>query len=225
MHAVPYRGRTRASNPASRADERRWSPAGVGWTFAKRDTGHMGEAAGSDRRAEFRAIFRNEDRFREWYEVAARRLYGYLFGRCGGDAALTEDLTQQAFLQAVRKRDTYAGEADLTTWLIAIGRNVFIDHVRRVDREERQRLQLIARDGSIDERDSFEHRADQREAIVRALAELPTSQRAALVLHHFDGMSIASVAQALDRSEGAVEQLLHRGRARFRQVVAEADLG
>ena len=106
----------------------------------------MHAATVDDRRIEFQAIFEDEERFRSWYDVAARRLYRYLYGRCGGDQALTEELTQQAFLHAVRHRDSYDGRADPITWLIAIGRNVLIDHVRQLAREERRRLRLVLRE-------------------------------------------------------------------------------
>ena len=127
----------------------------------------MNAATVDDRRAEFRAIFEDEDRFRGWYDVAARRLYRYLYGRCGGDVTLTEELTQQAFLQAVRNRDTYDGRADPITWLVAIGRNVLIDHARRVEREERRRLRLVVREIRANELDPGPPSRDEREPCSR----------------------------------------------------------
>jgi RNA polymerase sigma factor (sigma-70 family) len=185
----------------------------------------MHAATVEDRRSEFRAIFADEDRFRDWYEVAARRLYRYLFGRCGGDVALTEELTQQAFLHAIRHRETYDGRADPMTWLIAIGRNALIDHVRRVEREERQRLRLVVREIPADELGRARPSRDERELIVAALAGLAPAQRTALVLHYVDGQSVRNIARELGRSEGAVEQLLNRGRTRFRELYEEADGG
>jgi RNA polymerase sigma-70 factor (ECF subfamily) len=185
----------------------------------------MQAATVDDRRAEFRAIFGDEVRFRNWYDIAARRLYRYLYGRCGADAMLTEELTQQAFLQAVRHRDRYDGRSDPMTWLIAIGRNVLIDHVRRVEREERRRLRLIVREIPADQFGPALPPRDEREAIVAALAGLAPAQRAALVLHHVDGLSVRETARSLRRSEGAVEQLLNRGRGRFRELYEEADHG
>ena len=39
--------------------------------------------------------------FRGFYERALPRIYGYFLHRCGGPAALAEDLTQETFLAAV----------------------------------------------------------------------------------------------------------------------------
>jgi RNA polymerase sigma-70 factor (ECF subfamily) len=185
----------------------------------------MHAASAADRRAEFRAIFDDERHFRTWYDVAARRLYRYLFGRCGGDVALTEELTQQAFLQAIRRREAYDGRADPMTWLIAIGRNALIDHVRRVEREERRHLRLLVRVLPSGEPGGDRQSRDEQQLILDVLAGLPLSQRTALVLHHVDGLSVREVAKALGRSEGAVEQLLNRGRGRFRALYEEADRG
>jgi RNA polymerase sigma-70 factor (ECF subfamily) len=187
--------------------------------------GQVEPRAEPDRRLELERIFGDEGAFRAWYEVAARRLYAYLFGRCGGDASLAEDLTQQAFLQAVRYRDSYDGRSDPVTWLIAIGRNRLIDHLRQQEREERRRLRLVVREIPALRSPESPRSHDERADIVDALRRLPASQRAALILHHVDDLSIREVATTLHRTEGAVEALLSRGRARFREIYEEADRG
>jgi RNA polymerase sigma-70 factor, ECF subfamily len=187
--------------------------------------GQVEPRAEPDRRLELERIFGDEGAFRSWYEVAARRLYAYLFGRCGGDASLAEDLTQQAFLQAVRHRESYDGRSDPMTWLIAIGRNRLIDHLRREEREERRRLRLVVREIPVSRSYETMRSYDERADIVDALRRLPAGQRAALILHHVDDLSIHEVATTLHRTEGAVEALLSRGRARFREIYEETDRG
>ena len=185
----------------------------------------METRAEPDRRLELERIFADEAAFRAWYDVAARRLYAYLFGRCGGDPTLAEDLTQQAFVQAVRHRDSFDGRSDPITWLIAIGRNRLIDHLRQQEREERRRLRLVVREipvsgGAVGPGPGA---GDERADIVNALHRLPAAQRAALILHHVDGLPVREVAIALHRTEGAVEALLSRGRAGFRAIYEESD--
>lgn len=187
--------------------------------------GQVDSRAVPDRRLELERTFEDEDAFKLWYEVAARRLYAYLFGRCGGDPSLAEELTQQAFLQAVRHRDSYDGRSDPLTWLIAIGRNRLIDHLRREEREERRHLRLIVREISAPRSSEYMQSHDERADILDVLRQLPAGQRAALILHHVDDLSVRDVASALHRSEGAVEALLSRGRARFREIYEEVDRG
>ena len=184
------------------------------------------ERRNAERRNELDTIFADERTFREWYDLAARRVYAYLFGRCGGEASLAEELTQLTFIDAIRHRGTYDGRADAITWLIAIGRNRLLDHLRRQEREERRRLRVVVREIAIEDRhDAAWHEMEDRDQIVQALRRLPASQRAALILHHVDGLSVRDVAIAMRRSQTAVESLLSRGRERFRMVYEERDRG
>lgn len=184
------------------------------------------EPGSAERRSELHAIFADERQFRPWYDVAARRVYAYLFGRCGGDASLAEELTQLTFMDALRRRDTYDGRADAVTWLIAIGRNRLLDHLRRLEREERRHLRLVVREvrPADGDRAAWQTHED-REDIVRAMRQVPATQRAALILHHVDGLPVRDIALAMGRSQTAVESLLSRGRERFRTVYEDHDRG
>ena len=184
------------------------------------------ERGSAERRTEFHALFADERRFREWYDVAARRVYAYLFGRCGGEASLAEELTQLTFIDAIRHRETYDGRADSVTWLIAIGRNRLLDHLRRQEREERRRLRIVVREIAVgDGHEAAWDTLEDRDQIVRAMRLLPATQRAALILHHVDGLPVREVAIAMQRSQTAVESLLSRGRERFRMVYEERHRG
>ena len=184
------------------------------------------EPGSAERRTEFHAIVVDERKFREWYDVAARRVYAYLFGRCGGEASLAEELTQLTFIDAIRHRETYDGRADSITWLIAIARNRLLDHLRRQEREERRRLRIVVREIAVgDGQDAAWHTLEDRDQIVRAMNLLPANQRAALILHHVDGLPVREVAIAMQRSQTAVESLLSRGRERFRMVYEERHRG
>ena len=68
--------------------------------------------------------------FRELVQQHNKRLYRFIFRHIGhsGDA---EDLTQQAFVEAVRVYETYRGEAKLSTWLYGIAINLVRNHLNR----------------------------------------------------------------------------------------------
>jgi RNA polymerase sigma-70 factor, ECF subfamily len=178
-----------------------------------------------DRAAEFTSVFRDERAFRRWYDTAAPRVYAYLYGRCGSDSDLAEELTQQTFLQAVRNRDTYAGRADSTTWLIAIARSRLADHFRHLERDGRRHLNLV-REIAAHEIDVEAWRAhDERAAIRAALGRLTPVQRAALIFRYVDGLSVREVAHALGRSDKSAEALIARARDAFREQYGDRDRG
>jgi RNA polymerase sigma-70 factor (ECF subfamily) len=156
------------------------------------------------RAGELSAIFATEATFRAFYERALPRIYGYLFHRCGGDRSVAEELTQQAFSDAVRQRNTFDGRADPLTWLTAIARHKLADHYRRLDREEHRRLRLVVKEIAADREGHAWRRTDEREAIVRALGTLPALQRAVLVLHYADGLSVRDISRELAKSESSI---------------------
>src|SRR5919199_733219 len=63
---------------------------------------------------------------------------------------------------------------------------------------------------------------DERDRIVALLRRLPTKQRAALVLRHYEGLPDAEIARLLGSSEVSVRTNAHRGMATLRRLLAEA---
>jgi len=177
-----------------------------------------------DRAQELAAVFADPVAFRSWYDTAVVRVYGYLYGRCGGDMHLAEELTQQTFLQAIRHWQGFDGRSDPVTWLCSIARNKLTDHYRELDRQERRQLRLIVREIEMADVEVDREVAD-REAVLEALRGLPPLQRAALILRYVDGLSLREVAAALGRSEDATESLLRRAKERFREMYPEASDG
>jgi RNA polymerase sigma-70 factor, ECF subfamily len=178
----------------------------------------------AERTEQLAAAFADPTAFRRWYDDAVVRVYGYLHGRCGGDADLAEELTQQTFIQAVRHWRSFDGRSDTVTWLCSIARYRLVDHYRQIDRQQRRHLRLVVRELTIDD-GGFQGSRDDREAVLAALRALPELHRAALVLRFVDGLSVREVADALGRSEDATESLIRRAKDRFRAIYPEASDG
>lgn len=173
--------------------------------------------ATSERSASLARVFASEDEFRAFYERTLPRIYGYLVHRCDGDSSVAEELTQQTFIEAVRQRRAFDGRADPLTWLTAIARHKLADHYRRRGNEERRRVRLVVKEIAADNEGRAWRQIDEREAIVRALGTLPTLQRAVLVLHYADGLSVREISGELGKSESSVESLMTRARDAFRR--------
>lgn len=178
----------------------------------------VGEAA--DATLSFAELVGNEARFRVWYDEALPRVYHYLLARCG-DQSVAEEVTQEAFIEAVRSRRRFEGRSDPVTWICAIGRNRLADHVRRDHRDGTRHLRLI--NAQSDRDPSAWHQSDVREDVERALATLTPEHRLALMLRYRDGMRVREVAGLLRRSESATESLLSRAREGFRRAYEGTD--
>jgi RNA polymerase sigma-70 factor (ECF subfamily) len=142
---------------------------------------------------------------------------GYL-AHLTGEQALADDLTQATFLSVIRARGRFEAGARFKPWLFAIATNAAKDQLRRPRTE-----QLTAKGDLPD--------AAAEPALIRdtglermvqtALSRLPESQREAIVLHRFSGLSFAEVAELLGVTEAAVKVRAHRGYEKLRELLAD----
>ncbi|HET7726957.1 MAG TPA: sigma-70 family RNA polymerase sigma factor [Candidatus Limnocylindrales bacterium] len=169
--------------------------------------------------------FSSERAFRAWYDAALPRVYGFVLAHAAGDRELTEEITQQTFIDALRDHARFDGRSDVVTWLCAIARHKLADHYRQLDRQERRRLRLVVRELSEGGETSAWSAAEDRAEVEAALRTLPAMQRAALVSFYVDGLSMREIGRLVGRTETAVESLLTRARTNFRRAFREADDG
>lgn len=140
----------------------------------------------------------------------APRVRGFLLRLCG-DRALADDLTQETFLRMHRARGTFAEDAPVVPWALAIARNTFRDRLRTSTRERRI-PEALTSSANAQEFPSHEGHGEQfviarevAETVRTTLAALPVSQREAFVLLRFEGLSVAEAAEILGASATAVK--------------------
>src|SRR6266550_3263552 len=153
----------------------------------------------------FDELVANPVRFRLWYDDALPRVYRYLLAHCG-DQSLAEEVTQEAFVEAIRTRRRFEGRSDAVTWICAIGRNRIVDHARHDRRSASRHLRLIEAGGDRESRAWGQ--SDAREDVHRALSTLLPDQRLALMLRYLDGLPVREIADLLHRSASATESML-----------------
>ncbi len=143
-----------------------------------------------------------------------------------------DDLSQDVFEKAQRATGNFRGDSRVLTWLYRIATNVAIDRLRtagrRVDLERtddgRDPLESALSDDATHER-SLEgdlDRAHMRECILGVVDQLPTSQRAAILLGELRGFSDRELADALGVSLGAAKIRLHRARRALKAALERA---
>jgi RNA polymerase sigma-70 factor (ECF subfamily) len=178
-------------------------------------------ATAEDRRRQLADAFGDPGAFRAWYDDAVERVFGYVYGRSGGNFEIAEDITQETFLQAVRHWQSFDGRSEPVTWLCSIARNRLTDHYRELDRQRIRHLRLVV--GEIGAEGPAPDRAvGDRDAVVAALRQLPDIERAALVFRYLDDLSVREVASMLGRSVDGTDALIRRAKERFRGIYPEA---
>jgi RNA polymerase sigma-70 factor (ECF subfamily) len=148
------------------------------------------------------------------FETLVSRHVGRLWAvalRTIGNRDDAADALQDALLSAYRAAGSYRGDAAVSTWLHRIVVNACLDRIRR--KQARPTVPLPEVEPAAPS-DAFSARETAIDVQV-ALSELPTEQRAALVLVDIQGYSVADAAQILDVAVGTVKSRCARGRARL----------
>ena len=141
------------------------------------------------------------------YRAEMPRVFNYFRYR-GLPRATAEDLTSATFEKAWRARDRYRREqAAVSTWLLAIARNVAIDHFRR-SRPEVPLAQDIAKDEASPETAALH--AGQSVRLAELLGRLPERERELLALKYGADATNRAIATITGLSESNVGTILHR---------------
>lgn len=157
--------------------------------------------------------------FARLFEQYHAQILNYLH-RMVGDRAMAEDLTQDAFVKAYNALPSTRPDLAFKPWLYRIATNTAISQLRR--RKIVQWVPFLAgHDHAVG--DSIERSVGRRHDIQQALAQLPSHYASALLLRHYQGLSLAETAAALGVSENAAKLRLFRARKAFAEVYRAAD--
>ncbi len=148
-------------------------------------------------------------------------VYAYVRHRLAPRVDLVDDVVQDVFLAALAGLSKFLGNAPLRSWLLGIARH-------KVETYYRQRLrepEPLADSGDAPEPaaggipiDEVIDRARLEAKTQRVLRQLPESYGVALLWRYWENRSVRDMAEATAKTEKAIERLLARARARFREL-------
>ncbi len=154
----------------------------------------------SSERSRVEAAQRDPSRFDALYDDHFYRVYGYIARRVDNRAA-AEDLTSQVFHDALANLRQFEWRGvPFGAWLLKIAANAVRDHWLRRSRETG--TPMPPPEGEDDALQLERHAA-----LFQLVERLPAAQRRVIELRFVEQKSIREVAEALERSEGAVKQL------------------
>lgn len=156
------------------------------------------------------------------YDRHAAILYAMLL-RMLSSAAEAEEILHEVFWRAWSRPEQYQpGRASPRVFLFQLARSRALDRLRR----DRRRRDLLGETGAALWQDVSAAEktdplgsavsAEDRARVRRALLELPASQRRAVVLSYFDGLSHREIAEELGEPLGTVKTRIRGGLARMR---------
>jgi len=170
----------------------------------------------------------DEQAFGSRVEPHRRELHIHCY-RLLGSFEEAEDLVQEAFLRAWRRRETYEGRSSVRAWLYRIATNACLDALDKRPRQPSANGEIAWLQPYPDE--LLEQLPDRREgpeevalaketvelAFIAAIQHLAPLPRAVLVLRDVLGCSAKETARLLETTEASVNSALQRARAGLRK--------
>ena len=169
-------------------------------SLAQPDLGVLRKAQRGDERA-FSLILRA-------YETP---VFNYVLRLVGGDRSLAEDLTQEVFLRVYQGLPKFSLRSKFTTWLFQVTKNRVLDELRASERRPRA---LVAIDdiAPLEVLDAPIERLEEIDALWRAVEELSTDLKMALLLRDVVGLSYTEIADSLEVTLATVKWRIYKAR-------------
>jgi RNA polymerase sigma-70 factor (ECF subfamily) len=159
-----------------------------------------------------RARAGDESGFAELWRALQPRLLRYLRVRSG---AAYEDIAAETWLHVVRDLPSFIGNADgFRAWLYTLARHRAIDAARAAAVRPMALVPDVTETGrqpvsAAAESDALDHLSTEH--AVELVAGLPAEQAEMVMLRVVAGLDVATVAQLVGKSPGAVRVSVHRG--------------
>lgn len=151
------------------------------------------------------------------------RLYNFVF-RFVGEPETAEDIVQETFLRAFRKRENYKAIANFSTWLFTIAGNLAKSELRRrkrwrlfsLDRDEESGTGLDLPDESF-RPDKMTESSITDVQIQRAISSLSDNYRQVVLLRDVEGLSYQEISEVVNCPVGTVKSRVSRARLKLQQ--------
>ena len=179
-----------------------------------------GERVGRERGLRAAVLAGDDRAWQSWYYESFVALDAYVVWRCGGLRDWADDVLQETWLTAVRRVWSFEPErGSFFAWLCGIAANV----VRNQMRKRRIDSTSPSLNGKLIAKCDEQIQRERGERVSVALAALPEHYERVLRSKYLDQQAVAEIAREWDETPKAIESLLTRARAAFRDAYGPED--
>ncbi len=183
----------------------------------------MNPAEDDDAQLMCRARDGDPEAFAELFRRWRRPMVRFAVRFCGRQDR-GEELAQDIFLKIYRARARYVPREAFRSYIFRVATNHCINEVRRAEHRHRggsvDAMPIEPGDDDRPGADALVHADRIQKAVRSAVAALPETQRAALLLQKEHGLPLTEIADNLETTVSAVKSLLNRARKKLTAELA-----
>jgi len=142
-----------------------------------------------------------------------------------------DDISQEVFINAFLSLQTFHGKAEFSTWLHRITVNTCLNHIRKNKKgsflrrisfpaENKDHRDITIQPEVSPEADQSLIEEEKTKIVKDAINHLPGKQRIAFILSNYEDLPQKEIAAIMNKSEGAIEQLLQRAKTNLQKKLA-----
>lgn len=158
----------------------------------------------------------------DYFSMLYRRYSSKVYSKCIfmlKNDARAKDATQEIFTKIFLNLSKFSGRSKFSTWVYSITYNFCIDTIRKRKKEKNLFSEEISDAPDIVEEVEDEALLEMEvERLKKVLEEIPTGDRAVLLMKYQDDLSIKEIAGILDKTESAIKMKIKRAKHKAQKV-------
>lgn len=154
--------------------------------------------------------------FDKLYSEYFQDVYKFML-RLSSDPELSEDITQETFIKAIKNIKKFKGDCKVSVWLCQIAKNTYFTHIKKHSRVKTvpiEEADTLASETDFTSRDSVL-------AIHKVLHNLPEPYKEVFTLKTFGELTLAEISQLFGKSESWARVTYLRARQKLQQMLRE----
>lgn len=159
------------------------------------------------------------------FERHHRDLFGYFY-YLTSDRERSEDLVQTVFYRMLKYRKQYKGEGKFAYWMYRIAKNCWHDTNRKKDPMRYADTLANAQHQSAHQQSAQEQmeKSERKQQLHKALLQLSTEKREAIVLSRFQGLKYSEIAALSNCTENAIKSRIQRGLMELKEILQKIEV-
>ena len=164
----------------------------------------------------------DNEAFGSIYDAFLTDIYRFIYYKVQNQG-VAEDLTEDTFLKAWKKLDSYKKEKHpFSSWLYRIALNTVIDYTRK-EHVHFEEIEVFLKDEKMDTKEQTEQYYNKK-ILESVLSKLPEAQKEVVILRYINELDYSEISEIVGKSEQAIRTLVSRGLQKLKDVIKKLDI-